>query len=234
MKPQSDCFNQIVSSCRGFIFSHRCSSYYLWNSSTGVHKQIPLSPLDSNLDAKYSCFRYGFGYDQSTDDCLVVSVYADTSLALDIMFSRLEFFSLRNNTWKELEATRTTYTIVTNQPKVGLFFNGSIRWLARCPDLFMDVIIAFDLMERKLFDMPFRDCFDHEPRDWGLWVFGESLSLFAKDYVRRRVEIWVMKEYKVHSYWTLHLVLPIDDISPIFFSPICSTKSGDIVSTYND
>jgi hypothetical protein len=64
-----------------------------------------------------------------------------------------------------------------------------------------------------------------------LWVFGESLSLFAKDYVRRRVEIWVMKEYKVHSYWTLHLVLPIDDISTIFFSPICSTKSGDIIST---
>jgi hypothetical protein len=118
--------------------------------------------------------------------------------------------------------------IVTNQPKVGLFFNGSIHWLARHPDLFMDVIIAFDLMERKLFDMPFPDCFDHEPRDWG---FRESLSLFTKDYFRRRVEIWVMKEYKVHSYWTLHLFLPIDDISTIFFSPICSTKSGDIIST---
>jgi len=114
---------------------------------------------------------------------------------------------------------------------VGLFFNGCIHWLARRPDLFMDVIIAFDLMERKLFNMPFPDCFNHEPRDWGLWVFGESLSLFAKDYVRRRVEIWVMKEYNVHSYWTLHPVLPIDDISTIFFSPICSTKSGDIVST---
>jgi F-box interacting protein len=165
MKPKSDYFNQIVSSCRGFIFSHRRSSYYLWNPSTGVHKQIPLSPLDSNLDAKYSCFPYGFRYDQSTDDYLVVSVYSDTSLALGIMFSRLKFFTLRSNTWKELEATRTTYMIVTNQFKVCMFFNGSIHWLARRRDLFMDVVIAFDLMERKPFDMPFPDCFDHEPRD---------------------------------------------------------------------
>jgi len=99
-KPQFDYFNQIVSSCRDFIFSHHRSSYYLWNPSTGVHKQIPLSPLYSNLEAKYSCFRYGFGYDQSTNDYLVVSLYADTSLVLGIMFSCLEFFSLRNNTWK--------------------------------------------------------------------------------------------------------------------------------------
>ncbi|RHN51156.1 hypothetical protein MtrunA17_Chr6g0465341 [Medicago truncatula] len=75
------------------------------------------------------------------------------------MFSHLEIFSLRNNTWKELEASRTTCRIVSNQPKVGLFFNGSIHWSARRPDLFMDVIIAFDLMERTHFHIPFQIVF---------------------------------------------------------------------------
>jgi hypothetical protein len=43
------------------------------------------------------------------------------------------------------------------------------------------------------------------------------------------VEIWVMKEYKVHSSWTKTHVLPTDGIPNNFFSPLCSTKSGDIV-----
>jgi len=38
-----------------------------------------------------------------------------------------------------------------------------------------------------------------------------------------------MKEYKVQSSWTKTLVLSMDTISRI--SPICCTKSGDIIGT---
>jgi len=51
------------------------------------------------------------------------------------------------------------------------------------------------------------------------------------DYGNSKVDIWVIKEYKVYSSWTKILVLPIDDIPSPRFSPICSTKSGDIVGT---
>lgn len=49
-----------------------------------------------------------------------------------------------------------------------------------------------------------------------------------------RVDIWVMKEYNVHSSWTKTLVLRMDTIPHIF--PICCTKCGDIVGTirYDD
>jgi hypothetical protein len=49
-----------------------------------------------------------------------------------------------------------------------LFFNGAIHWFAHCLDLQKDVIVAFDLMERKLLDMHLPDqlCFEG-----GLWVF---------------------------------------------------------------
>ncbi|CAJ2654074.1 unnamed protein product [Trifolium pratense] len=185
---------------RGFIFLHCSSNNYLWNPSTGFHKQIPLSPIDSNFGCAY-CFRYlyGFGYDQSRDDYLVVSLSYDTALSADIS-THLEIFSLRDNTWREIEDTRFPYRGAYNYPKVGLLFNGDIHWLTYHCDLLVNVIVAFDLMERKLLKIPLPD-----------------------------VEIWVMKEYKVHSSWTMNVVIPIVAIP--YFSPIYSTKNGDIIGT---
>jgi hypothetical protein len=37
----------------------------------------------------------------------------------------------------------------------------------------VNVIVAFDLMERKLFEMPLPVGFDHDPEDFGLWIFGD-------------------------------------------------------------
>ncbi|AES91736.1 hypothetical protein MtrunA17_Chr4g0066411 [Medicago truncatula] len=65
------------------------------------------------------------------------------------------------------------------------------------------------------------------PKHCCLWVFREFLSVWAME--RATVEIWVMKEYKVHSSWTKTLVLSISGIP--YFSPICCTKSGHIIGT---
>ncbi|RHN64195.1 hypothetical protein MtrunA17_Chr4g0066441 [Medicago truncatula] len=40
-----------------------------------------------------------------------------------------------------------------------------------------------------------------------------------------------MKEYKVHSSWTKTFVFSTDVIPTHCFSPICRTKSGDIIAT---
>ncbi|KAK2379244.1 hypothetical protein QL285_067063 [Trifolium repens] len=81
--------------------------------------------------------------------------------------------------------------------------------------------------------MPFPDYFHQEVSfAHGLWVFGEFFSLYAKDYGKRTIEIWVMKEYKLNSSWTKTFVFPLDITSnfPIF-NPICSTNNGDIIGT---
>jgi F-box interacting protein len=146
----------VKGSCRGFVFLHCSTTFYIWNPSTGVYKQIPLC---SNLDFDYF---YGFGYDQLTDDYLVVSMSDDYSPQL------LEFFSFRGNTWKQIKGTHIqSIHAIEGDQKVGLFFNGAIHWFAHCLDLQKDVIVAFDLMERKLLDMHLPDHFGFEG---GLWV----------------------------------------------------------------
>jgi F-box interacting protein len=225
LHPHSNFCKETISSCRGFIFLHNSSNFNIWNPSTGVHKQIPLSP--NELKVYNYCYLYGFGYDQLRDDYLVVSVSFDISL--DDNYSRLEFFSLRDNTWKEIEGTQFPYINYHLEPRVGSVFNGAIYWLASHENLLIDVILAFDLTKRELLEMPFPDGFNPDFEDCDFWVFGESLSLWAMDYDNDNFEIWVMKEYKVHSSWTKTLVFSIDDISTRYFYPICSTKSGDIV-----
>jgi len=56
----------------------------------------------------------------------------------------------------------------------------------------MNVILAFDLMERKLFEISLPDDFDHEHTYCELWVFEEFISLWATNCPNYTLEIWVM------------------------------------------
>ncbi|KEH18960.1 F-box protein interaction domain protein [Medicago truncatula] len=174
----------------------------------------------------------GFGYDGLRDDYLVVLLSYDPTLVKTSSY--LEFFSLRDNKWNEIEGPHITYLNATaNRKAGGSFFNGAIHWLAspyhKIP---LEVIVVFDLMERKLLEIPLPDDYDHGPEHYGLWVFGKFLSLWNMNFDNRTVEIWEMKEYKQQSSWTKTLVIPIDNDIP-WFSPVYSTKSGDIIGTSN-
>ncbi|PNY08796.1 F-box/kelch-repeat protein [Trifolium pratense] len=222
---------EIKGSCRGFILLHGYFNIYLWNPSTGIHKKLPLSRYGCTCST-YTYNRnyfYGFGYDHLTDDYLLVSLSQDPKLANTKHF---EFFSLRANTWKEIEGD-FPYCNASDDPKrVGTLFNGAIYWYGFRHDLRYDVIVAFDLMERKLLEMGLPDDADFETKDCDVWVFGDFLSLWAMGN-DNTTEIWVMKEYKVHSSWTKILVLSINCnyIDTDYFSLICSTKSGDIIGS---
>jgi F-box interacting protein len=212
---------EIRGSCRGFILLYRDTNIYIWNPSTGFKKQIHGSPFRSKL----AIHIHGFGYDQLRDDYLVVVLSYD----ITVVSTRLKFFSFRDNTWKETEGAPFAYSVIPSRRK-GFLFNGSIHWLALRHDLRWNVIVAFDLMERKLFEMPLPNNVHHSALvHSGLWVFGKYLSVWAKDNANDTVEIWVMKEYNVHSSWTKTLVLSVDAIPDHYFQPIYSTKNGDII-----
>jgi F-box interacting protein len=225
---------EIKGSCRGFIFLY-CRPYiYLWNPSTGFKKQIHVSPFDTKLAperSKDSDHIYGFGYDESRDDYVVV-VLSHEPTDENPFSSHLEFFSNRDNKWKEIEGTHFPYFAPERE---GLLFNEAIHWLAFRPDFEIDVIVAFDLMERKLFEVPLPDHFNQQVSiSSSLWAFGEFFSLSTKDHDNSTVEIWVMKEYKLNSSWTKTHVLPIDSDHlsyNFYFKPICSMNNGDIIGT---
>jgi hypothetical protein len=71
-----------------------------------------------------------------------------------------------------------------DSPKtVGSLFNGAIHWFAFRYDLRHEVIVAFDLMERKLLDMHLPHDFEPKSQRFGLCVFGEFLSLWSADFL---------------------------------------------------
>jgi F-box interacting protein len=213
----------IKGSCRGIVVLRSSLGFHLWNPSTGIHKKIPLSPNDNYANL------FGFGYDQSTDDYLVISI----SKATYCHPLYLYFFSLRANTWKQIETEYRYYNPPEPQGDgVGLLFNGAIHWFGfrKDNDLEETVIVVFDLTERKLSYIHFPHDFDPAGNDRGLWVFGEFLSIWSVDDDYDTVDIWVMKEYKLHSSWTKTIVLPIVEDHECCV-PLCSTKSGDIVRT---
>jgi len=216
---------KIRGSCRGFILLYQRPDIYIWNPSTGFKTQLPVSPFDSKLVEQ----GHGFVYDQSRDDYFVVSL----SYNLTLVSTHLKFFSFRDNTWKEIEGNHFPYAVSSScSCRKGLLFNGVVHWLALRHDSGWNVIVAFDIMERKLFEMPIPSDFDRRALvQSGLWVFGEFLSLWAMDYDNDNdtVEIWVMKEYKVHSSWIKTFDLSVDAIPDRYFHPIHSTKNGDII-----
>ncbi|XP_058731596.1 F-box/kelch-repeat protein At3g06240-like [Vicia villosa] len=213
-------------------------SYVPGELITTILLNLPVKSL-----IRFKCLRdlyylYGFGYDQLRDDYVVVSL---SCILAQEDFSRLEYFSLKDNKWKEIEDTYFLYTIDKIEPRVGSLFNDAIHWVALHSDSLMKVIIAFDLTERKLFDMPYPNGVGHKSDHYELWVYREFLSLWTMDCENSRIEIWLMKEYNVNSSWIKAIVFPMQILSPHQFSPICSTKDGDIIVTdgtrllrYND
>jgi F-box interacting protein len=243
MNPESDFGDEIINSCRGFIFLHLVKSLCLWNPSTGVYRKIPLSPFNSRCSFRtHYVYLHGFGYDPLRDDYLIISVSYNHRIECVTRdnYSCFEFFSLRENTWKEIKGTKLNMICNSGKygyPKAGLLFNVAIHWID-FHDKMPHFVIAFDLVERKLVQIPFPDgFFDEETKlfHFDVWVFGECLSLWSVDH-GGKVKIWVMKEYKVHSSWTKALVFYTDYIPyrQLIFSLICSTKSGDIIAKYRD
>lgn len=53
-------YAEIGGASRGFLFLHICTDFYLWNPSTGVHKQIPPSLVSIVCHDDNSIFMYDF------------------------------------------------------------------------------------------------------------------------------------------------------------------------------
>ncbi|XP_057455222.1 putative F-box protein At3g16210 [Lotus japonicus] len=207
--------SRIYGSCRGFLLlNYRQRDLLVWNPSTGAFKPIPY-PHSNSL--------YGFWYDASTDDYLVLFMkipYApDWKTDIDI-------FSLKTNSWDQIEGFKFPYWITRARTEAGLLLNGALHWLVYSCD-YDCVIIAFDLIGRSLFEIPLPYGIHTEDIEGvHLRVMGDCLCLCNPNSSDRAMaEIWMMKEYKVHSSWTKSFVLPTDNIPRNFFLPMCFTKS---------
>ncbi|KAF1881214.1 hypothetical protein Lal_00023249 [Lupinus albus] len=231
-------YSNIKGSCRGFLLIlHHDSYLYLWNPSTGVYTQLSLFPINSsNVYAFNPNSFYGFGYDASRDEYLVVVLTScdpedglKTYQFVEDFETNTGFFSLKTNEWNNIEDTHLP-PYINAFGGVGKLLNDTIHWLVLRRDVPKNIILAFDLMKKSFSEVPFpAEDFNIKPGCCDLCVLGGLLSLCVKG--NNVIDIWVMKEYNVLSSWTKSIVVSVDEL-PIkshYFYPVCSTKNGDIV-----
>ncbi|XP_057427198.1 F-box/kelch-repeat protein At3g06240-like [Lotus japonicus] len=227
---------QIMGSCRGFLLLDCDESVFLWNPSTHVHKSIPSSPpvYPYGFESKYEFLEtpqlYGFCYDSSKDDYLVAKFYVRGQSGSSPP-AHVQIFSLRANVWKYIDFTDLPHlNLCEDFLRPGLLFNGTIlHWLTYDYDKSMSVIIAFDLMELRFFEIPRPDNIAHDLTSCGdLWVHGRFLSLWVWGSDTNTIDILVMEKYRVQSSWTKTLVVSLTRRGK-HLRPVCSTKNGDII-----
>ncbi|XP_054785907.1 F-box protein CPR1-like [Prosopis cineraria] len=216
-------YDVILTSCRGFLLllNKEEDDLLLWNPSTGEHKHIPL-PLPWVLSELY-----GFCYDESTHDYLIVLASSLSLLSPSVL--GFYVFSVRTNSWEKLALDHQVLH-VTPSPGVGSVVNGAIHWLVWYPPCRVKKILAFDIRTRSLLQQL---VLEPDDVDLGglcyLRVFGGSLALI--DITDHEIKVWMMKEYGVKSSWTK--LMSVSSLRGMCFSyckPICLTKNGQLVT----
>nr|XP_025676551.1 F-box/kelch-repeat protein At3g23880 isoform X2 [Arachis hypogaea] len=212
----------ILGSSRGFILL-RIHVYgaplLLWNPVTGSYRSVPYPVVDPDA----SCWTGsdnlwgGLGYDESSDDYLVVVGWGNGHE----WRPQWEYFSVRTNSWKKIECGHLPPHLVTIES--ALFCNGVLYWLAVKDMEVKFVIVAFDLAGKHLSLVSF-------PTSGGrlLNLFAGCLGLYYLNFTEdhQKFEIWVMKEL---SWTKLNVVLPYAH----GIHPLCLTK-GELVGIKNN
>ncbi|RYR60258.1 hypothetical protein Ahy_A04g017336 [Arachis hypogaea] len=98
----------VLGSCRGFIALYQYPHFFvIWNPLTGSHRIISchhIAKISDMATNSYYSFGgevlFGFGYDATRDDYLVVLVWNDEKKNQECHF---DFFSLSSNSWSSFK-----------------------------------------------------------------------------------------------------------------------------------
>ncbi|XP_025696991.1 F-box protein CPR1-like [Arachis hypogaea] len=217
----------VLGFCRGFILFHRRPHFLVvWNPLTGSSKRISYSHIVHRSKPPgprigYDVYLHGFGYDASQDDYLLLVAWCDCEGQY-----HLDCFSLRTNSWVNLDAAVPKHLGIQllgfrYWHSGGLFFNGAVHWVPWDLKDYRDAIIIFDLMEMTFSTISAPEQLSCSSPS--LAQLGGCLALYSRNDDCRNTDIWVMKEYKVHSSWTLYQI-PCKD-----FRPLCLSSNRDII-----
>ncbi|KAJ4823860.1 hypothetical protein Tsubulata_023479 [Turnera subulata] len=192
-------YMRLLGSCNGLVcvaVRHNQSGVdqiVVWNPFTGIYRKLQ----DIN-DCRVCA--YGFGYDSEADD---YKVFIATKAGPDGV--KVEIFSLTTGFWKEVETTDPGKDVeyIPDGHEVGLFLNGALHWQVLIGG--KTKIIAFDLANKKFYDVPppvLPDGYCDKVGNRGLGVVGEHLCIYlvskSNDVVRA---VFVMKEYCNGESW---------------------------------
>ncbi|XP_057756564.1 F-box protein CPR1-like [Arachis stenosperma] len=186
--------------------------FVAWNPVTGSSKRVSYSHIASRSNPVTPSL-YGFGYDASQDDYLVVVASQDKNGQ-----DHFDCLSLRTNSSTNLDFALSKPLGRSSWESRGFFLNGAIHW-SSCTLRVRDYsILIFDLKERcfSTISMPEQVMGYLNPTHLGL--LGGCLALYS--YGCDKTNIWVMKEYKVHSSWTFYPILVVVNSLRLYAYPM--------------
>ncbi|XP_074343917.1 F-box/kelch-repeat protein At3g06240-like [Apium graveolens] len=186
---------------------------FLINPTTLESKKLPPVPCGYRLISFLDLF--GFGYDSSCDDYVVVAIcYESGSFCAYV-------YMLKTNQWNKVGFSPYVHLCPydhVNVPLVtygaaGIFVEGCLHWLAKkYNDNNSCLIASFNLAKKEFSEVPPpKGVFDYMRRRPRLGVLKGCLCLITGVYNRN--ELWVMKEYGVVESWVKMSVFLTEDSS---------------------
>ncbi|KAL8538573.1 hypothetical protein ACS0TY_000552 [Phlomoides rotata] len=193
---------EIVGSCNGLVcILEDTGGLILCNPSTRMAMNLPDIGVGENLVGK-AFTKYGFGYDESSDDYKVfVVITLCCSPNVYRAISRL--YSLKTNSWKTLKDEQDSDIQFGGG---GTFASGNLHWVTGNRE-----IGSFNLKSEVdgMVEQPSYPKGDIFPT---LGVIDGCLSVISvlcfKDYQHAYFDVWVMKEYGVKESWVKVVTLP--------------------------
>ncbi|KAL4390648.1 hypothetical protein AHAS_Ahas03G0166100 [Arachis hypogaea] len=220
-------FQYSPTATNAFIFTTNCIQAYLAlfiEDNHGARLKVVYPPFKNKTDFKVlgSCRGYVLLHGNPhflVDDFLVVVAWQDKD-----DHYHFDCVSLRTNSLINLDAALPKSLGLMEWQPHGLLLNGAIHWLPLSLKTYRDTILIFDLKERtfSMISAPEQPEMSACPYS-SLALLGGCLALYYPNNDSCNTHIWVMKEYKVHSSWTLY------QIPCVNFQPLCLSSNGNII-----
>ncbi|XP_020203434.1 F-box/kelch-repeat protein At3g06240 [Cajanus cajan] len=173
---------------------------------------------------------YGFGYDRSEDNYVVLQIYLskrDTS-------HRALLYFVNHDSWRDFEddslSTITHPSVSVHQGSMGLYFADSLHWITFNYETNADVILPYNIFESKFYQLSIPD--EVELQDYSVCCLRnirDSLAICTVmhdanwDYM---VDIWEMKEYGVTTSWSKLTCMQVSNHISGYMLPACSSENS--------
>lgn len=154
-----------------------------------------LPPVDTQIPHELSHVGYGFGYDRSNKEYVLLKVVQTLQRPI---VSEVSIYRERANLWRPLQGM--PYFLV-EQGRMGVYLHGRLHWIMKRSDMrsgSAKVLAAFDFRTENFVEVDLPNLIDNR-LCMNLAVLRQNLCLII--YGVGVVDMWIMRKYGLNRSW---------------------------------
>lgn len=193
---------EVLGSCDGLVCLYNGEEdIAIWNPSTRRYRKLPVEEIEFP-DYFTSCqyIIYGLGYDPVTVDYKVVRFIQFYGKDVwDSFDSEVKVYSMKSNLWRRIQ----DFPYYLRYKRCyGVLVGSALHWVvSRKPESdTANLIAAFDLTTEEYLLVPQPE-FSSKDFHMNIGELEGCLCILC-NYIQKRVDVWVMKDYGVKESWT--------------------------------